>query len=231
GAIAAASTMFGATSISLTTTRAGSLVYMTANDSARAAARTVPADQVMVHQWVDTAGAATYWVQSPSTAVANAGTLTTINDTAPTSDRWNAAAVEILVGSVAVSPTVPNVVGLTQASASSAITGAGLVVGGVTMSASSTVPAGIVISQSPIAGSQVAAGSAVALVVSSGPAQVAVPNVVGLTQASATTSITNAGLTVGAITTSSSATVPAGSVISQNPAAATQVASGSAVAL
>jgi len=111
---------------------------MNANDSARAAARTMGADQVMIHQWVDTAGAATYWVQSPTAAVANAGTLTTINDTSPTSDRWNAAAVEILVGSVAVSPTVPNVVGLTQASASSAITGAGLVVGGVTTSPSST---------------------------------------------------------------------------------------------
>ena len=131
---------------------------MTANDSARAAARTVPADQVIVHQWIDTAGAATFWVQSPATAVANAGTLTTINDTAPTSDRWNAAAVEILVGSVAVAPTVPNVVGLTQAAATTSITGAGLVLGGVTTSASSTVPAGVVISQSPIAGSQVAAG-------------------------------------------------------------------------
>src|SRR3954471_2190116 len=167
GAIAAASTMFGPTSISLTTTKAGSLVYMTANDSARAAARTMGDSQVMIHQWVDTAGVATFWAQSPAAAVANAGTLTTINDTSPTSDRWNAAAVEILVGSVAVSPAVPNVVGLTQTAATGAITGAGLVLGGVTTSASSTVPAGVVISQSPIAGSQVAAGSAVALVVSS----------------------------------------------------------------
>src|SRR4051812_7432711 len=231
GAIAAASTMFGPTSISLTTTKAGSLVYMTANDSARAAARTMGDSQVMIHQWVDTAGVATFWVQSPAAAVANAGTLTTINDTSPTSDRWNAAAVEILVGSVAVTPAVPNVVGLTQTAATGAITGAGLVLGGVTTSASSTVPAGVVISQSPIAGSQVAAGSAVALVVSSGPSQVAVPNVVGLTQASATTAITGAGLVVGTVTTASSTTISAGSVISQNPTAATQVTAGSAVAL
>ena len=58
-----------------------------------------------------------------------------------------------------------------------------------------------------------------------------VPNVVGLTQANAQTSITAAGLSVGAITTANSATVAAGSVISQNPASGASVAAGSAVAL
>ena len=87
------------------------------------------------------------------------------------------------------------------------------------------------ISQNPAAGTQVAVGSAVALVVSSGLSQVATPNVVGQTQAAATTAITGAGLTLGAVTTASSTTVPAGSVISQNPLAGTQVANGSAVAL
>ena len=42
----------------------------------------------------------------------------------------------------------------------------------------------------------IAAGSAVSLVVSSGPAPVAVPNVVNQTQASATATLTAAGLTV-----------------------------------
>ena len=42
-----------------------------------------------------------------------------------------------------------------------------------------------------------AAGSAVNLVVSTGPAPVTVPNVVGQTQAAATTAITNAGSGVG----------------------------------
>ena len=76
-----------------------------------------------------------------------------------------------------------------------------------------------------------AAGSAVNLVVSTGPAPVTVPNVVNLTQAAATTAITTAGLVVGTVTQQSSATVPAGSVISQNPAAGTSVAAGSAVNL
>jgi len=127
--------------------------------------------------------------------------------------------------------TVPNVVNLTQAAATTAISAVGLTVGAVTQASSATVPAGSVISQNPAAGASVAPGSAVNLVVSSGPAPVSVPNVVNLTQASATTAITGAGLAVGTVTQASNATVPAGSVISQNPAAGASVAFGSAVNL
>jgi phenylacetate-coenzyme A ligase PaaK-like adenylate-forming protein len=63
---------------------------------------------------------------------------------------------------------VPNVVGDTQAAATTAITGAGLVVGTVTNQGSSTVTSGDVISESPVAGTSVSAGSAVNLVVSTG---------------------------------------------------------------
>ncbi len=66
---------------------------------------------------------------------------------------------------------VPNVVGLTQAAASTAITNAGLVVGTVTTQNDPNIPAGTVISQNPAANATVAAGSAVNLVVSAGPAQ------------------------------------------------------------
>jgi len=66
--------------------------------------------------------------------------------------------------------TVPNVIGFPQTLASSTITGAGLVVGTVTPQASTTVPAGNVINQSPAFGTIVAAGSAVNLTVSSGAA-------------------------------------------------------------
>src|SRR5437762_5273043 len=77
---------------------------------------------------------------------------------------------------------VPNVVGQMQAAATSAITSAGLTLGTVTMQSSTTVAPGNVISQSPAAGTSVASGLAVNLVVSSGappPAPVPVPNVVG----------------------------------------------------
>ncbi len=85
--------------------------------------------------------------------------------------------------SITVQPaTVPNVVGSTQAAATTAITGAGLSVGTVTTATSTTVAIGKVISQNPASGASVAPGSAVNLVVSSGTT---VPNVVGLTQAAA----------------------------------------------
>ena len=129
---------------------------------------------------------------------------------------------------VSLGPAVPNVVGLTQSAAQTAITNAGLTLGAVTSANSQSVPIGRVISQTPAPGTSVTAGSAVNIVVSLGTA---VPNVVGLTQAAAQTAITNVGLTVGAVTTSASATVSAGNVISQNPTAGNNVAPGSAVAL
>ncbi len=75
-------------------------------------------------------------------------------------------------GVPAATVTVPNAVGLAQASAEAAISSAGLTVGTVTTQNSATVPAGNVISQNPAAGTSVAPGSAVDLVVSSGPALV-----------------------------------------------------------
>jgi hypothetical protein len=64
--------------------------------------------------------------------------------------------------------TVPDVVGMAQASAEAAITAAILTVGNVTTDYSATVPAGDVISQSPTAGASVVHDSAVDIVVSLG---------------------------------------------------------------
>ena len=64
--------------------------------------------------------------------------------------------------------TVPNVVGLDDGSAQSAITAAGLRVGSVSTTRSCTVPAGNVISQSPHAGTHVAGNTAVSLTESAG---------------------------------------------------------------
>ena len=134
------------------------------------------------------------------------------------------------------SVSVPNVVGDTQAAASAAITGVGLVVGTLTTQSSATAASGTVISENPAAGASAASGSAVNLVVSSGPAPpvpttVSVPNVVGDTQAAAATAITGDRLVVGAVTTQSSAAVASGLVISQNPVANATAVSGSAVNL
>src|SRR5574337_1740016 len=61
--------------------------------------------------------------------------------------------------------------------------------------------------------------------------QVSVPDVVILSQADATTAITNARLAVGTITTASSSSVPAGRVISESPSAGTDVTSVAEVKL
>ena len=126
---------------------------------------------------------------------------------------------------------VPTVVGLTQQEAQRAVTTAGLTVGTVTKAVSTTIPEGGVISSTPNAGTPVNPGSVVALQVSSGPARVTVPAVVGSTQETAQTALTSAGLTVGTVTKSDSSTTPSGSVISSNPNAGMQVSLGSAVAL
>ncbi|MEM8988276.1 MAG: PASTA domain-containing protein, partial [Pseudomonadota bacterium] len=125
----------------------------------------------------------------------------------------------------------PNVVGLSQAAAQSAITNANLTVGSVTTANSDTVPVGDVISQNPAAGSVVTEGASVDLVVSTGPANVNVPDVTGQNQFAASSALTGAGLTVGNVTSTSSPTAPAGTVISQNPAAGSSVAPGTAVDL
>jgi RHS repeat-associated protein len=70
---------------------------------------------------------------------------------------------------VRASVVVPDVVGDSQVPAETAIDGAGLLVGSITFRASTTVPAGDVISQSPLGGTTVAEGTAVNLVVSTGP--------------------------------------------------------------
>ena len=144
-----------------------------------------------------------------------------------------AAGANVLPGNtvtlvISLGTAVPDLVGLTQAAAETAITAAGLTVGAGTTANSATVPAGTVISQTPVAGSNVPPGSAVALEVSLGAK---VPNVVGLTQAAAEAAITSSGLTVGTVTTANSTTVPAGTVISQSPAAGTNVAPATAVTL
>lgn len=64
---------------------------------------------------------------------------------------------------------VPNVLNFTQASAASAITTTGLVVGTVTFQNDSSVPEGSVINQAPVGGASVEENSPVNLVISLGP--------------------------------------------------------------
>lgn len=128
---------------------------------------------------------------------------------------------------------VPDVLGETQASAESTITSANLSVGTIGHDYSESVPFGQVIVQNPPPDSSVPQGYSVDFTISDGPAPVsiAVPDVTGLPQATAETTITGAGLSVGEVTRQSSDVVPVDTVISQDPAAGTSVATAAAIAL
>ena len=98
---------------------------------------------------------------------------------------------------------VPSVLNSTQSAASIALSSAGLTTGTVTSGSSASVPSGAVMAQSPVAGTLVSPGTAVNLVISTGPPPVAVPNVVNATQSAAAAALTAAGLAVGSITNAS----------------------------
>jgi uncharacterized protein DUF4082/Big-like domain-containing protein len=95
GASASANSAGGAPTATLVTTRNNSLVFGVGNDFDNAVARTLGPGQTMVNQYLATIGD-TYWVQRTTSAVPAAGTSVTINDTAPTADRYNLTIVEIL---------------------------------------------------------------------------------------------------------------------------------------
>jgi beta-lactam-binding protein with PASTA domain len=125
---------------------------------------------------------------------------------------------------------VPDVVGQTEADANTAITDLGLVAA-KTEAADDTVPAGSVVSQDPAAGAEVADGSTVNIVISTGPdapATVPVPDVTGTSAADAQAEIEAAGFTV-TTEEQESDTVEAGLVIETNPSAGTEVAAGTEV--
>ena len=98
GVTAASSAATGAPDLSLANTGAGSWVYAVGNDWDNAIARTPVSGQVLVHQRVDTSTGDTFWVQSTTAANTSAGTVD-IHDSAPTTDRWDYAGVEIFPGS------------------------------------------------------------------------------------------------------------------------------------
>ena len=130
--------------------------------------------------------------------------------------------------------TVPDLVGLSGSAFVRRIilTGAGLRSGNVSTVPSDIVAEGIVIRQRPRAGSRVRQGSVVRLTVSSGPALIPVPDLVGLSQADAVAALAAAGLDVGTVGMVHSAIVPAGLVAGQMPTSfGSDVPAGTAVDL
>jgi uncharacterized repeat protein (TIGR01451 family) len=103
GATRSANARPGAPTASLVTTRANSWVLGVGNDYDNAVARTPGTGQSLVHQYLAAIGD-TYWVQRQNSPTPVSGTTVTINDTAPTADRYNLSAVEILANGGEPSP-------------------------------------------------------------------------------------------------------------------------------
>jgi len=124
GASAVAAAAKGASSVSLTTKAAGSLSFAVGNDWDANTARTLGAGQTMLAETQASSGD-DYWVQMTTSAAAAAGQNVTLSDTAPTGDRWNLAAVEVVPGTVSPPPpdTTPPTVGITNPTASETVSG------------------------------------------------------------------------------------------------------------
>jgi eukaryotic-like serine/threonine-protein kinase len=140
--------------------------------------------------------------------------------------------VSIWVSQGAEMVQVPTVVGKTQTDATTALNDAGFDVK-VKKQPDPTVAKGAVISQTPAGATQAPKASAVTIVVSTGPEQVTVPNLLSpvLTQAEAVAKIQALGLVESVQTLTGSAPADIGMVKDQDPPAGTKVNKGSTVTI
>jgi beta-lactam-binding protein with PASTA domain len=122
---------------------------------------------------------------------------------------------------------VPDVTGQPEGDAQATLEGEGFVVTS-TQQASPDVEIGLVISTNPSAGTEVAQGTTVEMIVSSGPGEVVVPDLLGMDTAEATAAAEAAGLTISVVEDPDNPDSD-GVVVKQDPAAGTTVDGGSEV--
>jgi serine/threonine-protein kinase len=150
-------------------------------------------------------------------------------DPSPGEEADEGSTVSITVSAGPGEAAVPAVVGERQSAAEDALREAGFEPR-VRKEASSDVPSGRVISVSPQEGTTAERGSTVTLTVSSGPEQVEVPDVTGVSEDEARNRLEEAGLRVETQERETADEDP-GTVLEQDPAAGTAVDAGSAVTL
>ncbi|MGH3510474.1 MAG: Stk1 family PASTA domain-containing Ser/Thr kinase, partial [Nocardioidaceae bacterium] len=164
------------------------------------------------------------------------------DDEGPPPKRWPLvvlalAVIALIAGALIFGPrlfnppantiAVPSVHGMTETKAAATLTHAGLTLGRVDRRASPTVPRGQIIDQTPEPLDQAEPGSAVDVVVSTGPPNVVVPSVIGQDKAIAKQTLLDKGLKVRLIKRASDQ--KAGTVIATNPDPAVRVTKGSLV--
>jgi eukaryotic-like serine/threonine-protein kinase len=136
----------------------------------------------------------------------------------------------IVVSSGPASAALISVAGLTGSEATAKLQAAGFKAT-TKRQPSTTASSGRVISTEPSAGTEVQVGSTITLVVSSGPAPVHVPDVLGQSQSAAEATVTNAELVTGTVTQRVSSTQQPGTVLAQSPSTGTSVHAGDKVNL
>jgi beta-lactam-binding protein with PASTA domain/tRNA A-37 threonylcarbamoyl transferase component Bud32 len=136
--------------------------------------------------------------------------------------------VTLLVSTGPPKTSVPDVVGMNYGDAVQALNDVNLKA--TKHEVFSQKPVGKVISQDPPAGEQVVEGTEIVLDVSRGAKQVSVPNVVGMSEDNATTTLQQAGFEVSS-TSAPSDSAPQGIVSDQSPDGGTQATKGSTVTI
>jgi beta-lactam-binding protein with PASTA domain/tRNA A-37 threonylcarbamoyl transferase component Bud32 len=136
--------------------------------------------------------------------------------------------VSISVSSGPGKVTIPDVVGESFTDANTTLNALGLKVDNINQP--SDKDEGTVLSTNPVAGKKLASGATIQLFISSGPAQVPVPNVAGEDATTASNQLGQLGFKVSTVTQAST-TVATGHVISTSPAAVPAAAKGATITL
>jgi len=150
-------------------------------------------------------------------------------DPAPNSlvKKGDTVTLKVAEAAPPVQVTVPDgIINTTLSNATAILQSAGLQ--STVVYHTSTALRGTVLSSNPASGTTVNQGSTVTLTVSSGPANVTVPSLIGLSQAAAGQALGSAGLNLGNVTSVYSSQ-QAGLVASSNPGTGASVAPGSSV--
>ena len=132
--------------------------------------------------------------------------------------------VVVSLGEEEIEVEMPDVIGETEEEAVRRIEALNLVVRNITTSYDENMEQGRVLSTTPNPGSRLAEGTAITIVISRGSDRVEVPDLRGMTQASARDTLTSNHLLVGTVTDEFSDDVPAGAVVSQSVAPGERVA-------
>lgn len=138
--------------------------------------------------------------------------------------------VDLFVSSGSEQIAVPPVIGLPLDAAVQAIEGVGLTVGNIEERPDPDFAMGIVIESNPLAGTEIGTANPVDLVVSSGPEEVQVPNVVDMTERDALLALTAVDLEP-IVDDEYSDDVAQGIVIRQDPAAGSTAIVGDSVVI